>query len=107
MRTKRLTKDDMRSADKLVILHESTFQSWSKDIFTFGGIIALAWLNAAYIHGSWIIDAFAVFAFGIMGANRTWGFAMTTSELRAMLTEPAARSAAEEPISSEGATPKT
>jgi hypothetical protein len=102
MRSKRLTKEDMRDADKLVILHESTLQSWSKDIFTFGGIIALAWLNTAYIHGSWLIDAFAVFAFGIMGVNRSWGFAMTVDELRLMLAKPAARSAAEEP-GSEGA----
>lgn len=101
MRSKRLTKDDMRGADKLVILHESTLQSWSKDIFTFGGIIALAWANAAFIHGSWIIDAFAVFAFGMMGVNRSWGFAMTVDELMDMLS---ARSAAEEPPSSEGVT---
>lgn len=94
MRSKRLSKDDMRSADKIVILHESTFQSWGKDIFTFGGIIALAWANAAFIHGSWIIDAFAVFAFGMMGVNRTWGYAMTVDELRNMLS---ARSAVEQP----------
>lgn len=86
MRSKRITREDIRLADKVVILHETAMQSWTKDAVTFGCIAGLAWFNHTYLGGSWVLNAFAVIAFGVFGVQKVHGFSMTVEELRDTLS---------------------
>ena len=88
--TTRATPIDFKSikpGTKLIILHESTLQSWSKDAVTFGCMAALAWFNHAYLGGSWPIDLVIVVGVLLKGLNSFAGYNVTVDELRAMLVE--------------------
>jgi hypothetical protein len=39
----------------IIMIHQTVFESWARDVFSFGTLIAVMWFNAAYCGGSaWI-----------------------------------------------------
>jgi hypothetical protein len=69
---------------KILVLHETRWQSILNDVFTFGCIAALAYLNHTYFGGSWVLDAFSVYAACTMALKFGSGISQycTIEELR-------------------------
>lgn len=41
---------------KIIFIKENIFASWAKDIFTFGIMFLMFYLNHKFTDGSWVID---------------------------------------------------
>lgn len=89
MKPSRIDFTAVKPGTKLIILHESTFQSWSKDTYTFGCMAGLAGFNHAYLGGPWPLDLVIVVGVLLKGLNSFCGYHVTVEQLRDMLAPPA------------------
>ena len=57
-------KKNKENLNRIVVLRESLAESWLKDIFTFGILFLMFWLNHEYLSGSsavyWVMGIFVI-----------------------------------------------
>jgi hypothetical protein len=54
---------------EVIIIRESVLVSWAKDVFTWGCLFAMYWLNHKYLGGAWVVDVTTSFAVLIMALS--------------------------------------
>lgn len=49
-----------------IIIHETLLESWLKDLFTYGGLFLLFYLNHKFIDGLWLLDSVILIFFVLL-----------------------------------------